>query len=530
MDISRQWFKARVGLEVPETHRDVAFCSYVLIESAPEVLIVPDATQDSRFCANPLVLGYPYIRFYAGTPLRVNGIKIGTLCIIDNVSRTKDQFGEREALMLQDVAAMISSLVIERRRDMLQLQSELAKLTMNVLNGIKKPLETLTEQGNEVGRELRRLRDCNDSTNPLREFGRSVNGFANALKSLDKILELNLKAVESLVNDPAASNKKPRMTFCSFQRKLELLESVLPCLNPLLIEQDWRDPLVSLVKSTERLTCFSHPEVLSLALCTLIAGKMHGNSFFQSLEIALKVIHKNVRISDGALHNLVKDCSDYKKHSNHAWNIGEIVFTISQSLPSNINDDISVNECFESLQQVLLWIGGTLSVESIVQKSTLLYHVTIPYRSLVEDAEYVVPPMPVNEPIVDSKGCHTVNESTQCLQGNEDDTMPMSFTSPQPDRKFPDRKLEQVPSSLSLQSCSLPIVFKPSATAVVPPMNDGNPTTTACRPIQVLSMVTSFMTRLLFSPSSLTRSFTSSEGSHKNAHHKVHPTANSSTM
>jgi GAF domain-containing protein len=104
MDVSRQWFKARVGLEVSETHRDVAFCSYVLLESAPDVLIVHDATQDPRFSSNPLVLGFPHIRFYAGAPLRINNIKIGTLCVIDQVSRGADRFGEREALMLQDVA------------------------------------------------------------------------------------------------------------------------------------------------------------------------------------------------------------------------------------------------------------------------------------------------------------------------------------------------------------------------------------------------------------------------------------------
>ncbi len=94
-----------MGLDAPDVKRDIAFCSHVLLDSAPDVLFISDASKDPRFCNNPLVIDYPHIRFYAGTSLRVNGVKIGTVCVSDRFPRTKDQFGEREALMLQDVAA-----------------------------------------------------------------------------------------------------------------------------------------------------------------------------------------------------------------------------------------------------------------------------------------------------------------------------------------------------------------------------------------------------------------------------------------
>lgn len=83
----RQWFKSRVGLDVTETPREWAFCSYTIMDQTP--LIVENALEDERFKNNPLVTGEPFLRFYAGFPLRdKENYTLGTLCVLDRIPRS----------------------------------------------------------------------------------------------------------------------------------------------------------------------------------------------------------------------------------------------------------------------------------------------------------------------------------------------------------------------------------------------------------------------------------------------------------
>lgn len=86
IDADQQWHKAREGTDVPVLPREHAFCRHNLL--GDDIMEVSDATRDERFCSNPLVLDEPHIRFYAGVPLQVDGMTLGSLCVLDRRPRS----------------------------------------------------------------------------------------------------------------------------------------------------------------------------------------------------------------------------------------------------------------------------------------------------------------------------------------------------------------------------------------------------------------------------------------------------------
>jgi hypothetical protein len=90
---NKQVFRANIGLDATETKRESSFCGWTLLPKEPKVLVVEDAMQDFRFQTNELVLGPPHLRFYAGAPIIVRGVRFGSFCVLDTKPR-HDMSGE----------------------------------------------------------------------------------------------------------------------------------------------------------------------------------------------------------------------------------------------------------------------------------------------------------------------------------------------------------------------------------------------------------------------------------------------------
>jgi len=128
VDETRQWFKSKYGIDVNETPREHSFCAHAIQGS--EIFIIPDAQKDQRFANNPLVVGYPHIRFYAGAPLETaQGFRIGTLCVIDSKARELDVTQQRLLKILsRQVISHIERAKVQRERAELKSIAENQRL------------------------------------------------------------------------------------------------------------------------------------------------------------------------------------------------------------------------------------------------------------------------------------------------------------------------------------------------------------------------------------------------------------------
>ncbi|MEL6902085.1 MAG: EAL domain-containing protein [Cyanobacteria bacterium J06606_4] len=146
IDASRQWFKAKIGMEVSETPRSIAFCAHTIQQ--PNVMVVEDTHRHRIFCDNPLVTGPPYIRFYAGAPLITpDGHALGSLCVIDYEPRsfTEAQRKTLQVLSRQVVAQMElsrQSLKLQQANETLEQRVE--ERTASLTRSLHRLLKTQT--------------------------------------------------------------------------------------------------------------------------------------------------------------------------------------------------------------------------------------------------------------------------------------------------------------------------------------------------------------------------------------------------
>jgi signal transduction histidine kinase len=206
-----------VGLDSCDLAREHSFCAHAMLGT--EVMQVPDARLDPRFRHNPIVLGEPHVRFYAGAPLvSSDGQPLGSLCVIDYEPR---QLRPAELSGLRTLARhVIAQLELrqyargldianERLRDADRIKDEfLARVTHELrtpLTSINGYLEVLGDPGvpPAAGREfLARIRRNSDRLMAL------VDDMLLAAQTGRNELELHKSVIDlaALAHDAADRN------------------------------------------------------------------------------------------------------------------------------------------------------------------------------------------------------------------------------------------------------------------------------------------------------------------------------------
>ncbi|UTW12240.1 PAS domain S-box protein [Marinobacterium rhizophilum] len=144
VDADRQWFKSRQGLDACETPRNISFCGHAILHDS--IFHVPDTHSDARFSDNPLVTLAPGIRMYAGAPLRApDGLRVGTLCIIDDKPRRLDQ---SQLAALRDLADCVERELAQAEYETLMVRlSEAESYSRAVMDHVVDGIMTLDAQG-----------------------------------------------------------------------------------------------------------------------------------------------------------------------------------------------------------------------------------------------------------------------------------------------------------------------------------------------------------------------------------------------
>lgn len=128
LDAERLWFKAAAETERTEIPRAQSICARTLQQ--PGVVILPDLHALPDYAHSSFAHDNHDLRFYVAAPLvTADGNRVGALCVLDHLARP--DFGEQEARILADMAAVVES-ALERRRERLhqiRLSAELALIS-----------------------------------------------------------------------------------------------------------------------------------------------------------------------------------------------------------------------------------------------------------------------------------------------------------------------------------------------------------------------------------------------------------------
>ncbi|MFM9825726.1 sensor histidine kinase [Flavobacterium sp.] len=335
IDENRQWFKSKVGLDVNETNRDLAFCAHTINETN-ELFIIEDARSDKRFFDNPLVTSYPNVIFYAGFVLKSDeNLPLGTLCVIDNSPR---KLSDKQIRSLKTISKQIMNLLNykksmrkqeELRIQLVQKNRELERFASIAAHDLKSPLANIMSAANLFSEIYASQIDTQGNLliDSIEKSGQRLKLLVDGLLEFTKIDDLNLLT----------------------KSKVDLIKLV-------------RD-LTKLIGNNDNLKISLNNKLTSIETYPILLDQILINLFSNSLKYSNKKIAEiELNVSENSSHYLfiVKDNGPgiAKKNQTTIFNLFQIASTKDQF--GNKGNGIGL----ATVKKIIEKLGGEIHIES----------------------------------------------------------------------------------------------------------------------------------------------------------------------
>lgn len=196
-----QEFYIKKGIDDDSTPRAHSFCAHAILQPN-ELMVVSDAHQDARFSDNPMVIGDPFVCFYAGKPLIVKGQPIGTLCAIDHRPRELKQL---EGDFLDVMGHQVESIMLQKdfASNYIKLINQYEQQTAlleNHINSLKDTISAISHDAIGPVRTIKSLVELSksDSSIPVMDFVDQMDSSLQDSETfLNKLLQWGIDQLRS---------------------------------------------------------------------------------------------------------------------------------------------------------------------------------------------------------------------------------------------------------------------------------------------------------------------------------------------
>ena len=371
LDENRQWFKSKAGTTLCETDREIAFCTHAILNN--DIFIVEDTSKDKRFSQAPLVKGEPYIAFYAGMPITIDGnLNLGTLCLLDTKPR---KLNPRQIEILKKLTKQVEYLITSRSyskmmHEKITLKSDRFK---DILEHSPDYIEQRDIHGNLVYANLafRELTGLDTQYNKIKmsdiHSEDTLDKFENKIKP--SILKNGYWKGEVDIIDSAK-----RIIPCSLVGFMYKLESEV---DPLFtsVFRDIRD-MTEMKRMVSELEMYahlaSHDLQTPLRHIKMLMEMLFGKLEKEGIDNSTKEMIDNIIKSAAHMQQLIKDLLEFSKAGDSALhfeehNVTHILMEVTavlkplinekkakitiENMPTIVCDKIKLKQVFSNLMQ-----------------------------------------------------------------------------------------------------------------------------------------------------------------------------------